>query len=43
VAKSELLTDNAVLKRVQGEMSYHFRTGLDANKEVNGNRERSYG
>ena len=36
-AESELLTDNTVLKRVQGAMSYKFRTGLDVNKEVNGN------
>jgi len=37
VAESELLTENTVLRRVQGAMSYEFRIGLDVNKEVNGN------
>ena len=37
VAGSELLTEDTVLRRVQGAMSYKFRTGLDVNKEVNGN------
>jgi len=37
VAGSELLTENTVLRRVQGAMSYKFRIGLDVNKEVNGN------
>jgi hypothetical protein len=40
VAESELLTEDTVLRRVQGEMSYKFRTGLDFNKEVNGNPAR---
>jgi hypothetical protein len=37
VAKSELLTKDAVLSRVQGAMSYKFRTGLDSYREVNDN------
>jgi hypothetical protein len=37
VAESELLTEDTVLRRVQGAMSYKFRTRLDVNKEVNGN------
>ena len=37
VAESELLTEDTVLRRVQGAMSYKFRTGLDVNKEVTGN------
>ena len=37
VAESELLTENRVLRRVQGAMSYKFRTGPDDDKEVNGN------
>ena len=37
VAGSELLTENTVLRRLQGAMSYKFRIGLDVNKEVNGN------
>ena len=37
VAESELLTDDTVLRRVQGAMSYKFRIRLDVNKEVNGN------
>jgi hypothetical protein len=37
VAESELLTEDTVLMRVQGAMSYKFRTRLDFNKEVNGN------
>ena len=37
LAESELLTEDAVLRRVQGAMSYKFPTGLDVNKEVNGN------
>ena len=36
VADSELLTDDAVLRRVQGAWGYKFRTGLDVHKEVNG-------
>ena len=37
VAESELLTEDTVLRRVQGPMSYKFRTELDVNDEVNGN------
>ena len=37
VAESELLTEDTAVKRVPGAMSYNFRTGLDVNKEVNGN------
>ena len=37
VAESELLTEETVLRRVQGAISYKFRTGLDVIKEVNGN------
>jgi hypothetical protein len=37
VAKSELLTENTLLGRVQGAMSYKSRTGPDVNKEVDGN------
>jgi hypothetical protein len=37
VAESELVTEETVLRRVQGAISYKFRTGLDVNKEVNGN------
>ena len=37
VAESEVLTENTVLRRVQGAMSYKFRIGLDVNKEENGN------
>jgi hypothetical protein len=37
VAESELLTENTVLRQVQGAMSYKFRIGLGVNKEVNGN------
>ena len=37
VAESELLTEDTVLRRVQGAMSYKFRAGRDVNKEVNGN------
>ena len=36
-AESELLTEDKVLGRMQGAMNYKFRTGLDVNKEVNGN------
>jgi hypothetical protein len=36
VADSELLTDDGA-EAVQGGLSYKFRTGLDVNKEVNGN------
>ena len=36
-SQSELLTEHTVLRRLQGAMSYKFRTGLDVNKEVNGN------
>ena len=39
VAESELLTEDTVLRRVQGAMSYKFRTGLDVNKEVTATRE----
>jgi hypothetical protein len=38
VADSELLTENTVLRRVQGGTSYKVLTGLDVSKEVNGNR-----
>ena len=37
VAESELLTEDRVLRRVQGAMSYKSWTRLEANKEVNGN------
>jgi hypothetical protein len=37
VAESELLTEDKVLRLAQGAMSYKLRTGLDANKQVNGN------
>ena len=37
VVESELLTEDTVLRRVQGAISYKFRTRLDVNKEVNGN------
>jgi hypothetical protein len=37
LAESELLTEDTVLRRMQGAMSYKFRTRLDVNKEVNGN------
>jgi hypothetical protein len=37
VAESELLTEDTVLRRVRGGMSYKFRTLLDVNEEVNGN------
>ena len=37
VAGSELLTENTVLRRGQGALSYKFRIGLDVNKEVDGN------
>ena len=37
VAKSELLTENTVLRRVRGAMNYKFRIGLAVNKGVNGN------
>jgi hypothetical protein len=37
VAESELFTENTVLRRVRGAMSYKFRTGLDLNKEMRGN------
>ena len=33
----ELLMDGTVLRRMQGAMSYKVRTGLDVNKEVDGN------
>jgi hypothetical protein len=33
LAESELLTDNTLLRPVQGPMSYKFRTELDVNKE----------
>ena len=36
VTESELLTEDTVLRRVQGALSYEFRTGLDFNKEVTG-------
>jgi hypothetical protein len=38
LAESELLTEDTVLRRVQGAMSYKFRTRPDVNKEVNGSR-----
>jgi hypothetical protein len=37
VAESELLTEDTVLRRVRGAMSYKCRTRLDVNREVNGN------
>ena len=37
VAESDLLTEDTVLRGVQGALNYKFRTGLDVNKEVNGN------
>jgi hypothetical protein len=37
VAESELSTEDEVLGQGKGAMSYKFRTGLDSNKEVNGN------
>jgi hypothetical protein len=37
VSDSELLTQDTAPRRVQGGISYNFRTGLDVNKEVNGN------
>jgi hypothetical protein len=37
MAESELLTEDTVLRRVQGAMSYKFQTRLDVNNEVNGN------
>ena len=37
LTESELLTEDTALTRVQGAMSYKFRTRLDVNKEVNGN------
>jgi hypothetical protein len=39
VTELELLTEDAVLRRVQGVvMSYKFRTGLDANNELKGSQ-----
>ena len=35
VAESELLTEDTVLRRVQGASSYKVRTGLDVKKDVN--------
>jgi hypothetical protein len=37
VGESEWLTEDTVLRRVQGAMSYKFRRRLEVNKEVNGN------
>jgi hypothetical protein len=37
VAESVLLTQDTVLRRVQGAISYEFRTELHLNKQVNGN------
>jgi hypothetical protein len=37
VAESESLTQDTELRRVQGAMGYKFRTGLDSNREANGN------
>ena len=37
LAESELLTEDTVLRRMQGAMSYKFPVRLDVNKEVNGN------
>jgi hypothetical protein len=34
--QSELLTEDTVPRRVQGAMSYKFRTGLEVNDEVKG-------
>jgi hypothetical protein len=36
VAESELLAEDAVLRRMQGAMSYKFWTGMDVNNEVKG-------
>ena len=36
VAESELLTEDTVLRRVQGAMSYKFRTGRGVNNEAKG-------
>jgi hypothetical protein len=36
-AQSYLFTEDRVLRRMQGVMSYKFRTGLDVNNEVKGN------
>ena len=36
VAESELLTEDIVLRRVQGAMSYKVRTGLEVNNQVKG-------
>jgi hypothetical protein len=34
VAESELLAEDTVLRRVQGAMSYEFRTGLGVNNKL---------
>jgi hypothetical protein len=33
VAESELVTEDTVLRRMQGAMSYKFRTGLDVTRK----------
>jgi hypothetical protein len=38
VAESELLTEDTVLRRVQGAMNYKFRAGLDVNSELKGSQ-----
>ena len=38
MAKSELLTEDTVLRWMQVAMSYKFRTGLGVNNELRGNR-----
>jgi len=39
VIESELLTEDTVLRRVQGAISYKVPTGLDVNNVVNGNTQ----
>jgi len=39
LAQSELLTEDTMLRRVQGAMSYKFRIRLDVNNVVNGNTQ----
>jgi hypothetical protein len=39
VTESEVSTEDTVLRRVQRAISYKVRTGLDVNKEVNGNTQ----
>jgi hypothetical protein len=37
VKEAELVMDGTVPRRMPTAMSYKFRTGLEINKEVNGN------